>query len=81
MNTLTQIKASSTKPFKKQKSRSLNRMPYHLELGSSGHTFPKGKAIVVNSLTGKHYSKNPLPLSTAKAQLRLLESKAKQESK
>jgi hypothetical protein len=56
-------------------------MPYHLELGSSGHNFPKGKAIVVNTLTGKHFSKNPLPLSTAQAQLRLLESKAKKESK
>jgi len=55
-------------------------MPYHLELGSSGHNFPKGKAIVVNTKTGKHFSKNPLPLSTAQAQLRLLESKAKKES-
>ena len=47
-------------------------MPYHLELGSSGHNFPKGKAIVVNSQTGKHYSTSPIPLANAKAQMRLL---------
>lgn len=44
---------------------------YHLELGSDGHSF-KGKAIVVNSQTGKHYSKSPIPLANAKAQMRLL---------
>lgn len=48
-------------------------MPFHLELGSSGHSF-QGKAIVVNSKTGEHKSKQPIPLKKAKAQMRLLES-------
>lgn len=55
-------------------------MPYHLELGSDGHSF-KGKAIVVNSKTGKHFSKQPIPLANAKAQMRLLVSKEKPEKK
>lgn len=46
-------------------------MPYHLELGSDGHKF-KGKAIVVNSTTGKHFSDLPIPIEKAKAQMRLL---------
>jgi len=46
-------------------------MPYHLELGSDGHKF-KGKAIVVNSTTGKHFSDMPIPIEKAKAQMRLL---------
>ena len=46
-------------------------MPYHLELGSDGHKF-KGKAIVVNSTTGKHFSNMPIPVKKAKAQMRLL---------
>jgi ribosomal protein S10 len=54
-------------------------MPYHLELGSSGHSF-HGKAIVVNSQTGEHKSKEPIPMPKAKAQLRLLESLHKKES-
>lgn len=49
-------------------------MPYHLELGSDGHNFPKNKAIVVNTKTGKHYSSKPIPLASAKAQKRVLES-------
>ena len=53
-------------------------MPYHLELGSSGHNFPKGKAIVVNTKTGKHFSTRPIPLADAKAQMRLLYMKEKQ---
>lgn len=52
-------------------------MPYHLELGSDGRSF-KGKAIVVNSKTGKHFSTSPIPIANAKAQKRLLESKEKQ---
>jgi hypothetical protein len=48
-------------------------MPYHLELGSGGHRFA-GKALVVNTLTGHHYSKNPIPLEKAKAQMRVLEA-------
>jgi len=48
-------------------------MPYHLELGSDGHNF-KGKAIVVNSMTGKHHSKSPIPIERAKKQKRLLEA-------
>lgn len=46
-------------------------MAYHLELGSDGHSF-KGKAIVVNTATGKHHSLSPIPLANAKAQMRLL---------
>ena len=46
-------------------------MPYHLELGSDGHNF-HGKAIVVNTQTGKHFSKSPIPLASAKKQMNLL---------
>ena len=53
-------------------------MPYHLELGSGAHKFG-GKAIVVNTQTGKHYSNSPIPMAKAKAQLRVL--KAYQEKK
>jgi hypothetical protein len=53
-------------------------MPYHLELGSGGdkvkyHSF-NGKAIVVNSDTGKHYSNEPIPIEKAKKQMRLLQA-------
>jgi hypothetical protein len=54
-------------------------MPFHLELGSDGNSF-KGKAIVVNSKTGKHYSNSPIPLAKAQAQLRVLEQAHKKES-
>lgn len=47
-------------------------MPFHLELGSDGKSF-KGKAIVVNTMTGKHYSSTPIPLKKAEAQKRVLE--------
>ena len=47
-------------------------MPYHLELGSDGHSF-KGKAIVVSTMTGRHHSNAPIPIKKAKAQMRLLE--------
>lgn len=53
-------------------------MPYHLELGSDGSSF-RGKAIVVNTKTGKHYSTLPVPLVKAKAQMRVLEEAAKKE--
>jgi len=53
-------------------------MSFHLELGSSGHSF-QGKAIVVNTKTGEHKSKAPIPLKKAKAQKRLLESLAEKE--
>ena len=62
----------STKP--KTITNLLSRMPYHLELGSSGHNFPHGKAIVVNTQSGKHYSKSPIPLVKAEAQKRVLEA-------
>ena len=32
-----------------------------------------GKAIVKNTLTGKQYSNEPIPIANAKAQLRVLE--------
>lgn len=51
---------------------------YHLELGSDGHSF-KGKAIVVNTMSGRHYSKSPIPLATAKAQKRVLEQAMEKE--
>lgn len=41
-------------------------MPYVLEHWGK-------KAIVVNSQTGVHHSKTPIPLANAKAQLRLLQ--------
>jgi hypothetical protein len=53
-------------------------MPYHLELGSDGHKF-LGKAIVVNSKTGKHYSTSPIPLANAQAQKRVLEMAMKKK--
>jgi len=46
-------------------------MPYHLEKASSGHPFPKGKAIVVDS-HGRHYSKMPIAITRAKAQMKAL---------
>ena len=55
------------------------RMPYHLELGSGGHSFGKDKAIVVNSRTGKHYSRAPISIQNAKAQLRVLEAAEKKK--
>ena len=54
-------------------------MPFHLELGSDGNSF-KGKAIVVNSKTGKHYSSSPIPLAKAEAQKRVLEQAYKKEN-
>ena len=56
------------------------RMPFHLELGSDGHKF-HGRAIVVNTQTGKHYSSSPIPIAKAEAQKRVLEAAAKGESK
>lgn len=48
-------------------------MPFHLELGSDGSSY-KGKAIVVNTMTGKHYSNEPIPKERAKKQMRLLQA-------
>ena len=53
-------------------------MPYHLELGSDGHKFG-GKAIVVNTQTGKHYSTKPIQINKAKAQKRILEAAIKKK--
>jgi hypothetical protein len=53
-------------------------MPFHLELGSDGHKF-HGKAIVVNTKTGRHYSLAPIPLEKAKAQMRVLEAATKKK--
>jgi len=55
-------------------------MPYHLELGSDGHSF-HGKAIVVSTMTGRHHSSHPIPIEKAKAQKRVLEAAAKKENK
>jgi hypothetical protein len=56
-------------------------MPYFLELGAGGQRYPQGKAIVVNTQTGKHHSSSPIPLVKAKAQMRLLESLEKPSKK
>ena len=45
-------------------------MPYHLELGSDGRSY-NGRAIVVDT-KGQHYSKQPIPLKNAKAQMKAL---------
>ena len=55
-------------------------MPYHLELGSDGNRF-HGKAIVVNTMTGRHYSLDPMPMDRAKAQKRVLEAVEKKKEK
>ena len=55
-------------------------MPYHLELGSDGHKF-HGKAIVVNSITGEHFSNHPIPVAKAEAQKRILEAAMHKEDK
>jgi len=47
-------------------------MPWHLEVGSGAHKF-MGKAIVVTSMSGHHYSHDPIPIEKAKAQMRLLQ--------
>jgi len=55
-------------------------MPYALEYFSHGHPHlgsdgSKARmAIVVNTKTGEHKSKEPIPMPKAKAQMRLLES-------
>ena len=49
-------------------------MPYVLEKSSEGHKFAQGKAIVVNSTSGKHFSKLPIPIERARAQMRLLQA-------
>jgi len=41
-------------------------MPYSIE------HWMKGKGIVVNTSTGRHFSKEPIPLEKAKKQERLL---------
>jgi len=63
-----------------KKSKSTSEMPYHLELGSDGHKFG-GKAIVVNSMSGRHHSLMPISMTKAKAQKRLLESIDKKKLK
>lgn len=50
-------------------------MPYSLEyfpaLGS-GMSKKQTKAIVTNSITGHHFSTDPIPIKKAKAQMRYL---------
>jgi hypothetical protein len=53
-------------------------MPYHLELGSEGHSFG-GKAIVVNSKTGEHHSAHPLGVHKAYGQLNALRAAERKE--
>lgn len=40
-----------------------------------------GKAIVVNTKTGKHFSNSPIPIEKAKAQLRVLKQSESKEMK
>ena len=59
-------------------------MPYVLErypgiAGGTSHRFA-GKAIVINTKTGHHFSNEPIPTKKAEAQLRLLESLERKES-
>lgn len=53
-------------------------MPYFLEMGSGGKSY-NGKAIVVNSMTGRHGSLEPIPLKKAKSQKRVLEAAMEKE--
>lgn len=54
-------------------------MPFALEIPHNRSL--EGKAIVVNTSTGHHYSKDYIPIKNAKAQLRVLQSAIKKESK
>lgn len=47
-------------------------MPFFLELSSGAHKFKGNKAIVVNTKSGHHYSRDPIPIKKAEAQMRLL---------
>jgi len=39
----------------------------------------KDKAIVVNTQTGKHYSNSPIPIQSAKRQMRVLQQATEQK--
>lgn len=52
-------------------------MPYALEIPHN--TSLAGKAIVVNTKTGHHYSKDYIPIKKAKAQLRVLKAAEQKE--
>jgi hypothetical protein len=53
-------------------------MSYFLELGSGGKSY-NGKAIVVNTQSGRHHSLEPIPMKKAKAQKRVLEAAMEKE--
>jgi hypothetical protein len=53
-------------------------MPFHLETGSDGKSY-NGKAIVVNTMSGRHYSTEPIRMQKAKAQMRILEAAEKEK--
>jgi len=53
---------------------SSRNMPYSLERWGD-------KAIVVNTKTGKHHSLKPIPISNAKAQMRVLLAAEKEKRK
>ena len=48
-------------------------MPYHIETASEGFAFPKGTGIVVDSKTGKHFSRVPIKKEKAIAKINMLE--------
>ena len=52
-------------------------MPYALEIPHN--TSLHNKAIVVNTLTGHHASKDPIPIKKAEAQLRILRAAERKE--
>jgi hypothetical protein len=76
----TKQKGGRTVPNCVKKSKSSTEMPTHLELGSDGKSY-NGKAIVVNTMSGKHYSNKPIPMEKAKAQQRVLVAAEKKEKK
>ena len=47
----------------------------------TGHHKYAGKGIVTNTVTGHHYSTDPIPLKKAEAQLRLLQQIEKSKEK
>lgn len=51
-------------------------MPVHLELGSDGHSF-HGKAIVVDSKSGKHFTSKPVTYDKASRQKEVVEEAVK----
>ena len=56
-------------------------MPYHLEHFHIPHNHTLAHKAIVVDTKGHHYSKDPIPLKKAKAQMRVLEAAMKKEKK